>query len=89
MGLKCLSATPRKRSQKMHWIDDHKNHVRQLTYTHFDTIVLGDSIAAGLLHYSHIWETFFKELLNFGIGGDCTQYILQRVESLPAPSHFK
>ena len=24
---KCLSATPTKRSQKMHWLDDHKNHI--------------------------------------------------------------
>ena len=62
---KCLSATPTKRSQKMHWLNDHKNRVHQLTYTHFDTIEIGDSIAAGLSRYCNIWETFFKESLRF------------------------
>ena len=71
---KCLSATPTKRSQKMHWLFNHKNYVQQLTYTHFDTIIIGDSIAAGLSRYSNIWETFFKESLNLGIGGDRTQH---------------
>ena len=86
---KCLSATATKRSQKIHWLDDRKNHVHQLTYTHFDIIIIGDSIAAGLSHYSNVWETSFKELLNLGIGGDCTQHILWRVEHLPVPSHLK
>ena len=69
---KCLSGTSTKRSQKMHWLDDYKNHVHQLTCTHFDSIIIGDSIAAGLSRYSNLWETFFKELLNLGIGGDRT-----------------
>ena len=87
MALEKCSST--KRSQKMHWLDDHKNHVHQLTYTHFDTIVVGDSIAAGLSRYSNVWETFFKESLNLGIVGDRTQHILWRVEHLPVPSHLK
>ena len=66
---KCLSATPTKRSQKIHWIDDHKNHMFSW-HTRFDTIILADSIAAGLSHYSNVWKTFFKESLNLGIGGD-------------------
>ena len=86
---KCLSATPTKRLQKMQWLDDHKNHVHQLTYTHFDTIIIDDLITAGLSPYSNAWETFFKELLNLGIVGDCTQHILFQVERLPVPSHLK
>ena len=39
---KCLSATPTKLSQKMHWLDDHKNDVHQLTYIHFNTIIIGN-----------------------------------------------
>ena len=86
---KCLSATTTKRLQKMHWLDVHKNHVHQLTYTHFDTIIIGDSIAAGLSRYSNVWETFFKYSLNLGIGGDGTQHILWRVGRLPISSHLK
>ena len=58
--VKYLSATPTKRLQKMHWLDSHKNHIQLLTYTHFDTIIIGGSIAAGLSRYSNVWETFFK-----------------------------
>ena len=58
--VKYLSATPTKRLQKMHWLDSHKNHIHLLTYTHFDTIIIGGSIAAGLSRYSNVWETFFK-----------------------------
>ena len=86
---KCLSATPTKGSQKINWLDDHKNHIHQLIYTHFDTIIIGDSIAAGLSRYSNVWETFFNESLNLSIGGDCTQHILWQVERLPVPSHLK
>ena len=49
---KCLSAITTKRSQKLHWLDDHKNHIHQLTYTHSDSIIIGASIAAGLSRYS-------------------------------------
>ena len=86
---KCLSAIPTKRSQKLHWLDDHKNHIHQLIYTHFDTIIIGASIAAGLFRYSNVWETFFKKWLNLGIGGDCTKHILWQVEPFPVPSHLK
>ena len=86
---KCLSTSPTKRSQKIHWLDDHKSHVHQLIYNNFDTIIIGDSIAAGLSRYSNVWEIFFKESLNLGIGVDRTQHLLWRVERLPVPSHLK
>ena len=57
---KCLSATPTKCLQKLHWLDIHKNHVHQLTYTHFDAIIIDDSIAAGLSRCSNIWERSSK-----------------------------
>ena len=86
---KCLSATPTKCLWKMEWLDVHTNHAHKLAYSHFDTIIIGDSIAAGLSRYSNVWETFFKESLNLGIGSDCIQHILWQVEHLPVPSHLK
>ena len=56
---------------------------------HFDTIIIGDSIAAGLSRYSYVWETLFKESLNLDIGGDHTQHICCRTERLLVPSHLK
>ena len=72
----------------MHRLDVHKYHVHQLTY-HFETILIGDSIAAGLSFYSSVSETFFKKVLNFGINGDHTQHVLLRVECSAAPSYLK
>ena len=46
-------------------------------------------MAGGLSRYGNVWETFFKESLNLVIGGDRTQYIIQRVERLPVPGHLK
>ena len=71
------------------WLDGHKNHVHQLTYTHFDTIIICDSIAAGISRYRNVGETFFKETLNLGIGGDRTQHILWWVERLLVLSYLK
>ena len=85
---KCLSATPTKGSQKIHWLDDHKNHIHQLIYTHFDTIIIGDPIAAGLSRYSNVWETSFNESLNLSIGGDCTQHIPWQVEHNETLNHL-
>ena len=56
--------------------DVHKNHMRQPTYPHFDIIIIGDSITTRFSHYSNASETFFKESLNLGIGGDRTHHIL-------------
>ena len=86
---KCLSTSPTKPSQKIHWLDDRKSHVHQLIYNFFDTIIIGDSIAVGLSRYSNVWEIFFKESLNLDIGVDRTQHLLWRMERLPVPSHLK
>ena len=85
---KYLSATSTKCSQKMRWLGDHKIHIHQLTSTHFETIIIDDSIVAGLSRYGNVWGTFFKESLNLGIGGDRTQHILWRVERSPVQSHL-
>ena len=42
-----LIRTPTIRLQKMHWLDDQKNHIHQLTQIHFGTIIIGGSVAAG------------------------------------------
>lgn len=78
-----------KTSRKIHRQDVYKNDVYQLTYFHFDTIIIGDSVAAGLSCFSNVGETFFKESLNLGIRGDRTQHILWGVERLLVPSHLK
>ena len=66
-----LSATPTKRLGKMHWLEVHKNHVHWLIYSHFNTIIIGDTmIAYSLSHYSNISEMLFKESSNLGIGSD-------------------
>ena len=46
------------------------------------SIILGDSIAAGLSRYPEIWSNFFSNFSNFGIGGDRVQHIIWRAENM-------
>ena len=44
----------------------------------YSTLLIGDSIIAGLSHYSNIWMRYFKPLnaINCGIGGGRVENIL-------------
>ena len=44
----------------------------------YSTLLIGDSIIAGLSRYSNIWKRYFKPLyaINCGIGGDRMENVL-------------
>ena len=44
--------------------------------------MIGDSIAAGLARFSDVWHDFFRNALNHGIGGGCTEHVIWRVDNL-------
>ena len=54
-------------------------------YKCFKSILIGDSLIAGLNCYYKIWNDFFKPInaLNCGIGGYKVQNVLWRVQNLP------
>ena len=56
-----------------------------------DTLLLGDSIVAGLSRYPNVWNEYFAPInaLNLDIGGDRIKNVLWRAINLPLPSSVK
>ena len=59
-----------------------KNHQINLSCSTPSTIVIGNTIAAGLSRFSHVWYNFFRNALNLSIGGDGTEHVIWRVDNL-------
>ena len=57
-----------------------------MTIGNYFTLLIGDSMIAGLSRYSNIWNIYFKPLnaINCGIGGNRVQNILRRCQHLPS-----
>ena len=60
-----------------------------MTIGNYSTLLIDDSIIAGLSRYSNIWKRYFKSLsaINCGIGGDRVENILWRCQNLPSSPH--
>ena len=85
------ATTPSGRDNKSGWYDIHQKHVNLWLNSKTILVLIGDSIVAGLSHYTNIWRTFFKTFhtLNYGIGGDRTQHVLWRAENATLPNSLK
>ena len=66
-----------------------KNHQVDLSCSIPSTIVIGDSIAAGLPRCRDAWYNVFLNATNLGIGGDPTELVIWRVDNLPFPASIK
>ena len=75
----------------MNWLNIHHNHCSKLAKNTFDTILIGDSIIAGLSQYQNVWNKFLKSLkaLNCGVAGEKIQHALWRALNFPAFSNLK
>lgn len=64
------------------WNDAHRAHCAEAEKGQAELIFLGDSITAMTVN-SEIWRNVFAKYryANFGIGGDCTQNVLWRLEN--------
>ena len=58
-----VSCTPVKRLFKKNWSELFMNHQIDLSCSTPSTIVIGDSIAAGLARFSDVWHNFGIMLL--------------------------
>ena len=67
-----MTAIPTEQQSKTNWMNTHLKHCSRLNNKSFVTILIGDSLIAGLTRYNKVWNTFFKQLnaFNCGIGGD-------------------
>ena len=76
---------------KSDWVEYHRNHCFKIKDSKPNTLLLGDSIVAGLSRYPNVWNEYFAKInaLNLGIGGDRVENILWQVINLPLPSSVK
>ena len=67
-----MSITSLPKCSNVNWINSQNKHCHTMTIRNYSTLLIGDSITAGLSRYSNIWKRYFKLLnaLNCGIGGD-------------------
>ena len=77
-----VSCTPVKRLFKKNSSELFINHEIDLSCSTPSTIMIGDSIAAGLARFSDVWHDFFRNALNHGIGRGCTEHVIWRVDNL-------
>ena len=75
--------TPSARFNKISWIENHRNHCVIARSRTVQSLLLGDSIIAGLKLYDNVWKRYFSDTLNFGIGGDRVENVFWRAINLP------
>ena len=86
-----MTTTPSMSSSKTNWLNFHRRHCSSLITNRFKTIIIGDSIAAGLNRYRSVWTKYLEPLktLNCGIGGDSVQNVLCQAQNLPVISSLE
>ena len=86
-----MTTIPSMRSSKTNWLNFHRRHCSCLMTTRFKTIIIGDSIAAGLNRYRSVWTKYLEPLktLNCRIGGERVQNVLWWAQNLPVISNLK
>ena len=63
------------------WLKTHFKLAKATYASICNTILIGDSIVSGLGRYQSVWDQFFPNAVNLGVGGDLTQHVLWRVRN--------
>ena len=86
-----MATSPATKFSKMNWLNFHYDHCSKLVKNTFETIIIGDSIVAGLSRYQNVRDKFLKPLktLNCGIGSSRIQHVLWLELNLPASQNLK
>ena len=81
-----MSIAPLPRLSNVNWLNSHNKHCNSMMIGNYSTLLIDDSIIAGLSRYSNIWKRYFKPLyaINCGIGGDRVENVLWRCKNLPS-----
>ena len=89
--LSLRTAYPTGRFYKSGCLEKHNRHAALLkAKSNTPTVVIGGSIAAGLMRYRNVWDKYFnKDTINCRIGGDKTQKVMWRSNNIPLPQSLK
>ena len=87
LGIFLMALNTQGRFNKSSWIECHRNPCLKMKVTNPNTLLLGDSIIAGLPRYQNVWKKYFVSLneMNLDIRGDRAKNVLWRIISLPLP----
>ena len=79
-----MTTIPTERFNKLNWFKLHNHHCTVAEKSNATTLLIGDSIKAGLSSYPNVWKKYFlRNSVNFGIGGDRVENVLWRSQNLP------
>ena len=76
---------------RTNWLNFNRHHCSSLITNRFNTIIIADSIAAGLNRYLSVCTKYLEPLktLNFGLGRDRVQNVLRWAQNLRVISSRK
>ena len=79
-----MASIPSERFYNNNWLKIHKNHCFQVKQENINSIIIGDSIVAGLTRYTNIWNNLFgNSFINLGISGDRVENVLWHAREIP------
>ena len=85
-----MASIPSQRYNKPNWLILHNNHCLLAKNSNATTLLIGDSIIAGLNRYPSVWNKYFgNNSVNFRIRGDRVENVLCRSINLPILSSLK
>ena len=86
-----MALIPTEHFYKYNWAEYHRNHCFKIKDSKPNTLLLGDSIVAGLSRYPNVWNEYFAQInaLNLGIGEDRFENVLWRAIHLLLPLSMK
>ena len=83
-----MTSIPSKRFNNNNWLKIHHNHCFHVDHDNINSIIIGDSIVAGLTRYSNVWKSLFgNKFINLGIRRDRVENFLWR--DIVFPSRLK
>ena len=85
-----MASIPSERFYNNNWLKIHQNHCFQVKQENINSIIIGDSIVAGLTWYNNVWNKLFvNRYINLGISGERVENVLWRARDIPFLSSVK
>ena len=86
-----MALIPTERFYNFNWVEYHRNHYCIIKDSKSISLLLGDSIVAGVSRYANAWNQYLAPInaLDLGIGGDRVENVLWRAFDLPLQPSVK
>ena len=85
-----MASIPSKRVNNNNWPKIPYNHCFHVNHGNINSIIIGDSVVAGLARYNTVWNNLFGNgFINLGVRGDRVEHVLWRVRNIAFPPRLK